>query len=262
MGHPLHPILIAFPIAFLVGALLFDLAGYFGHWAGGRQTGAYLSIAAVISGLIAAVPGVIDFLGVVPPKSSAWDRALWHMGVNVAALTLFAVGWAFRDWDTFQPNLVVLLLEAGGVALVGWGGYMGGTLVYRNQIGVDHRYANAGKWRETTVTGQPGESVVVAKADEFADGQMMLVHANGQRLVLARHGDRFTAFDDYCTHKGGPLADGVLACGVVTCPWHGSQFDVKDGSVSNGPAEKGISTYQVKKDGNDLRLVLPDGKAK
>src|SRR5687768_1262037 len=99
-SHPLHPMLVAFPIAFGAGCLGFDVAGMFGEWPSVWTTGAYLSVAAVVSGLVAGVPGFIDYLAVVPPNSSAKKRATWHMAVNVTALALIAAGWLFRaaDW--------------------------------------------------------------------------------------------------------------------------------------------------------------------
>jgi nitrite reductase/ring-hydroxylating ferredoxin subunit/uncharacterized membrane protein len=256
-SHPLHPILIAFPVAFTVGALAFDLAGHLGEWPTVWSAGAYLSVAAVVSGVVAGVPGLIDYFGVVPPNSSAKTRATYHMVVNLTALALFALGWVFRDRESLRPGLGTLLLEAAGVGLIGVGGWMGGTLVYRNQIGVDHRYAHAGKWTEFDAEGRPGEAVAVADAGELKPGQMKLVHANGRRVVLARTEDGHAACADRCTHKGGPLSDGVLACGVVTCPWHGSQFDVRTGAVRAGPAEQPIETHRVEEAGGQVRLTLP-----
>ena len=104
----------------------------------------------------------------------------------------------------------------------------------RLQIAVDHRYANAGKWKEQTVQGRPGESVMVAQADELKPNQMKLLHVDGRRIVLARTDDGFAAFDDHCPHRGGSLADGVMACGTVVCPWHGSEFDVATGALTDG----------------------------
>jgi nitrite reductase/ring-hydroxylating ferredoxin subunit len=63
-------------------------------------------------------------------------------------------------------------------------------------------------------------------------------------------------FDDHCTHKGGSLADGVLICGTVQCPWHGSQFDVRTGKVSAGPAGKAIGTYRVDEVDGEVDLTL------
>jgi nitrite reductase/ring-hydroxylating ferredoxin subunit len=144
-----------------------------------------------------------------------------------------------------------------GFGFVCFGGWLGGTLVYRNQIGVDHRYADAGKWYEQDVTAGQGEHIVVAKCDELKAGQMKLLHVNDRRIVLARTDEGYCAFDDRCTHRGGPLSDGVLACKTVTCPWHGSQFDVTNGSLKAGPAEEKINTWTVEESGGEVRLKVP-----
>jgi len=255
--HPIHPMLVAFPIAFITGAPAFDAAGLIGDWPTSWTVGAYLSVATVVTGLAAAVPGLIDYMYVVPPNSSGKKRATLHMVVNVAALALMAVSWAFRDWNTLKPDAVAVALEAVALATVSFGGWLGGTLVYRNQVGVDHRYAQAGKWREQTVEGRPDEAVAIEEAGELKVGHMMLLRAGERRLVLARTEDGYAAFDDHCTHRGGSLAGGVLACGRVCCPWHGSQFNVADGSVAAGPAEEPIATYRVEESGGEVRVVLP-----
>jgi nitrite reductase/ring-hydroxylating ferredoxin subunit len=141
-----------------------------------------------------------------------------------------------------------------------YSGWLGGTLVYRNQIGVDHRGPNATKWRESgAIEGPPGEPVAVARMAEFEKpGQMKLVHLNGHRIVLARHDDRILAFQDHCTHRGGPLSDGVLACNRVTCPWHGSQFDIETGQVVSGPAEEKIQVYPVRVQGEIVQVIAPE----
>lgn len=258
-SHPLHPMLVAFPVAFGTAAPAFDLAGLLGDWPTVWAAGAYLAAATVAGGLVAGIPGFIDYLYTVPPDSSAKKRATWHMGVNLTALALVALGWAFRDVTSLRPGAGTILLEAAGLGLMACGGWMGATLVYRNQIGVDHRYARAGKWREQEVTGRPGETVEVAAADELAVGQMKLLHIDGRRVVLARTEEGYVACDDGCTHKGGSLADGVLACGVVCCPWHGSQFDARTGEVKAGPAERPMRTYRVEEVDGRVRLALPTG---
>src|SRR5258708_3930575 len=91
-SHPIHPMLVAFPIAFLTGALVFDAAGRLASWPGGWSTGAYLSLAAIAAGLIAAIPGLIDYVYAVPPNSSGGSRATQHLLINTSALTAFAVG--------------------------------------------------------------------------------------------------------------------------------------------------------------------------
>src|SRR5947209_2498925 len=119
-SHPIHPMLVAFPIAFLYGAPVFDITGRLASWPGGWLTGAYLSLAAIATGLVAAVPGLIDYWKVVPPNSSARARATQHMLVNSSALIAFAASWLFRDRSTLEPGGGTLLLETAGAGLVTW----------------------------------------------------------------------------------------------------------------------------------------------
>ena len=133
---------------------------------------------------------------------------------------------------------------------------MGGTLVTRNLIGVDHRYAQAGKWHEETIDARKDQPVTVAKRDELKVDQMKLLRVGGKRVVLARTEKGYVAFDDRCTHRGGSLAGGVMMCGTVQCLWHGSQFDVATGKVKAGPAKKAIAVYRVEEQDGDVRLVL------
>ena len=85
---------------------------------------------------------------------------------------------------------------------------------------------------------------------------MKLVHSDGKRIAVGRTESRYVAFQDRCTHKGGPLSDGVLMCGTVQCPWHGSQFDVRPGAVASGPAGRPIRVHEVREEEGRLRLRL------
>jgi nitrite reductase/ring-hydroxylating ferredoxin subunit len=85
---------------------------------------------------------------------------------------------------------------------------------------------------------------------------MKLLHLKDKRIVLARTEDRYVAFDDKCTHRGGSLAGGSTMCNVVQCPWHGSQFDLITGEVKIGPAKEGIKIYSVKEHQGKIILVL------
>lgn len=258
-GHPIHPMLIPLPIGFLVGCVIADLVGYFGDWSLGWTMAGYLNLATIVTGLMAGIPGFLDYLYTIPANSSAKRRAEWHMGVNLTALALFGLSWLFRDSDTWHPGVGTLLLEVAGAGLLSAGGWLGGTLAYRNQVGVDHRYADAGKWKEMVVEGKPGEKVTVAKTDELEVGHMKLLRSGSQRWVLARTEEGYRVFDDHCTHRGGPLSGGMMICGTVACPWHGSQFSAHDGGVKAGPAEHSIRTYRVEEVGGEVRLVLPLG---
>lgn len=244
-GHPLHAMLIPFPFAFLTGAFVFDVLGRALDRPALWTTGAHLAIAGIAFALIAAVPGFLDYLYTVPPNSSGKTRATKHMAVNLTAVVLFALATYVRGAAGVAPDPVILAVEAIAVGLLVSGGWMGGTLVYRNQIGIDHRYAGAGKWSERDASGQQRDRVAVADAGDLEPDQMRLVRLGDRRVVLARTAAGYVAFDDRCPHKGGSLAGGLMACGTVICPWHGSQFDVATGAVQAGPARDGIGTYPV-----------------
>lgn len=253
-SHPLHPILVAFPIAFFTSTLLFDgLALLFQNgnlW----QVGHYLLIAGIAGALLAAVPGFIDYAYTVPPNSSAHKRATQHMLLNLIHVAVFATAWWLRREGTVS-GLVVVAMEAVGVAVMAVAGWYGGTLVYRNQIGVDPRYAYAGKWKEERheASGQP---VRAASSDELKVNQMKLVHIGAKRIVIGRTENGLVAFDDRCTHRGGSLAGGAMICGTVQCPWHGSQFDVTSGDVKAGPAKEKIQVYVLSEHDGAVFLKL------
>jgi nitrite reductase/ring-hydroxylating ferredoxin subunit/uncharacterized membrane protein len=248
--------LIPFPFAFLTGAVGFDAAGRFLGVPAWWTTGGHLGALGIAAAIVAALPGLIDYLYTVPPKSSGKTRATKHMFTNLLAVTLFSVAWVIRGNASTPPQLAVLSLELAGLLLLGAGGYMGGTLVTRNLIGVDHRYANAGKWREETVASQHGDPVVVATHDDLKVDQMKLLRVGDKRIVLARTEQGYVAFDDRCTHRGGSLAGGVMICGTVQCLWHGSQFEAATGAVKAGPATNNIAVYRVTVEAGNVKVSL------
>ena len=242
-SHPLHPILVAFPIAFFIGALLFDVLSLILEKESFWLTGNYLAIAGIASALVAAIPGIVDYFYTVPPKSTAKKRATKHGLINLLNVFLFCFAVYYRNRG--DANLyVVVAVEAVGIVLLSIAGWMGGTLVHRNQIGVDHRYANAGKWNEAYLEQTKG-AIEVAGLDELKVNALKLLHVDDKRIALGRTEKGYVAFSDHCTHRGASLADGVLICGTVQCPWHGSHFDVETGVVKAGPANENIETYKI-----------------
>ena len=251
-SHPLHPMLVAFPIGLWVFSFVFDVIGRMtGNglmWAAGF----YCIVAGCVMAALAAIPGVIDLFFAVPPASSARQRGYIHGLLNSAALLLFIAIASYRGGSAVMPDNLSLFLSAIGVVGIAISGWLGGTLVYRNQIGVDHRYAGAGQFKERSVESWQKP---VANLSELADGQMMLVKIGGERVALARCREGMFAFSDHCTHKGGPLSDGALVGCMVQCPWHGSQFDVVTGRVVAGPAQRKIETYQTEVRNGEIYVV-------
>lgn len=251
--------LIPFPFAYLFGSAALSLTGRLVPRGSIHQTASHLSALGIAAGVVAAVPGVVDYLLSVPPDSSAARRATRHGVANISAMFLFLIARSGRARPDAAATRWAVTLELCGAALLSYSGWLGGTLVYRNQIGVDHRYANAGRWRlaEARADGITAGTIDVGSADGFTVDQMSLVRVGDRRIVLARTADGWAAFDDRCTHRGGPLSDGALVCGTVQCPWHGSQFSVTTGAVVNGPAETPIHTYPVVERERRLYLTLP-----
>jgi nitrite reductase/ring-hydroxylating ferredoxin subunit/uncharacterized membrane protein len=265
-GHPIHPMLVGFPLAYLLGTACLDVFARVTNRPRLFRTALHLSTLGLGSALAAAVPGLLDYFSVVPPKSSAMNRATKHLLANVSALGLFALARAGRKSEDAPPARWSVGAEVVGAGLLTTGGWIGGTLVYRNQIAVDHRYANAGRWQVQPVAPRPELPSVeqwldVAATSELEVGQMKLLRvadpAHGERrIVLARTGLGYAAFDDRCTHKGGPLSDGALVGDTVQCPWHGSQFDAMTGRVQAGPASERIGTYATEERDGRVRITL------
>jgi nitrite reductase/ring-hydroxylating ferredoxin subunit len=98
--------------------------------------------------------------------------------------------------------------------------------------------------------------VKVAEKKSVAPGTAKVVEAEGRSFALFNVSGTFYALDNNCTHVGGPLGEGDLAGEVVTCPWHGAQFNVKTGEVLAPPARTGVRSFPVKVQGDDVLVEL------
>lgn len=94
----------------------------------------------------------------------------------------------------------------------------------------------------------------VASASDIPAGEMQIVEVNGDEIVIANLGTKFVAFQNECTHRQGPLGEGILENGVVECPFHAGQFNVETGEVVAAPPEEPIRTYPVQLDGDDISI--------
>lgn len=139
-GHPVHPMLNSFPIAFYVAAFL----GYLVYQNNADpfwfRLGVVANIAGVTMAIVAAIPGVIDWATIIPNKSQAKKNGLIHMVLNTVALIFFAIAAMinYDKWYDVLPNLDATLLLTGlGVLSTVAAGFYGWTLVQNNHIGVD-----------------------------------------------------------------------------------------------------------------------------
>ena len=93
--------------------------------------------------------------------------------------------------------------------------------------------------------------VYVVKATDIAPGQIREIRLEGITIALANVGGQFHALSNNCLHRGGPLGQGSLQGNLVTCPWHGWQYDVTTGKVKQNPAV-GVDCYKIEVRGEDI----------
>jgi uncharacterized membrane protein len=135
-GHPLHPLLVTFPIAFLTGVFATDLGFWFTDDVFWARASVWLLGAGIVSGLIAALTGMMDFLKIdrVRKRRAGWA----HMIGNVAALTLSLINWILRInngiTEVILPTGIILsVIVATLLAITGW---YGAELIYRHKVAV------------------------------------------------------------------------------------------------------------------------------
>jgi uncharacterized membrane protein len=135
-GHPIHQMLIVFPLGLLATSLFFDIA----RLASGNPQWALISFwliaVGVVTGLLAALFGLIDWLA-IPADTRAKRIGLYHGLGNTVVVVLFAVSWFLRRDDVGNPTGVAVTLSVLAVLLALVTAWMGGELVDRLGVGVD-----------------------------------------------------------------------------------------------------------------------------
>jgi uncharacterized membrane protein len=134
-GHPIHSILVAFPIGLWTFSLVSDLVYKLGlgdeSWA---RTALFSLGGGIVGALLAAVPGLIDLLSITDPRVKR--IGIFHMSVNLVAVAVFSVSFLMR-WNGIPGATGPIALSAVGVGLLLVAGWLGGELVYRHGVSVD-----------------------------------------------------------------------------------------------------------------------------
>lgn len=136
LGHPIHPMLIPFPIGLLSTAVIFDVIALVtgdGEWA---RVSFWMIAAGVISGVAAGIVGSLDFLA-IPSGTRAKTVGRIHGAGNLLVVVLFAASWLLRSGAPERAGGLPFVLGLIGVALVSLTGWLGGELVERMGVGVD-----------------------------------------------------------------------------------------------------------------------------
>jgi len=219
LGHALHPLLTDLPIGTYTSAVLLDwLGGRAGEAAADRLIGLGILFTAP-----AAATGLTEWADSEAGDESVRRVGVIHAALNIGATALFGASLAARKGGS---RGVGKLLALAGAGLLGASGQLGGHLSYAEGVGVD----------QTTFEEPPEDWTAALRDDELPEGGSRLAEAGGVAVLLARHEGTVYALSDRCSHRGGPLHEGELRDGCVTCPLHGSVFKLEDGSVVQGPA--------------------------
>jgi nitrite reductase/ring-hydroxylating ferredoxin subunit len=217
LGHALHPALNDVTMGAFGSAVALD-------WIGGREA-APAARRLIGLGLLSAAPsaasGYTDWADTEVGDAAVRRIGLVHAASNLIASSLFAASWLARRGGGGGRALAL----AGGAALAA-GGYLGGHLTFAEGVGVDR----------TKFEDAPEDWTDVLAAGELGDGEARCVEAEGTPVLLARSDGELYALSDRCSHRGGPLHEGEIAGGTVTCPWHHSVFALEDGALVHGPA--------------------------
>jgi uncharacterized membrane protein len=150
-GHPIHQMLIVFPLGLLATAVIFDVIALVTGNTRWAEIAYWLIAAGIIGGLAAAPFGFIDWLG-VPGGTRARRIGLLHGGGNLVVVLLFAGSWLLRRDNPMVPETLALVLSFVGVGLALVTGWLGGELVDRLGVGVDEgAHVNA----PSSLSGRP-----------------------------------------------------------------------------------------------------------
>lgn len=153
LGHPIHQMLVVFPLGVLTMAVIFDVIGLVTKNGDLFIASCYMLCAGIISALIAAVFGLIDYLA-IPPGTRAKRVGRIHGIGNVTVVVLFCVSWYLRHHNMNDPGLPAILFGVAGAGLAGFTGWLGGELVGRLGVGVsDGANLNA----PSSLSGRPAQ---------------------------------------------------------------------------------------------------------
>jgi nitrite reductase/ring-hydroxylating ferredoxin subunit/uncharacterized membrane protein len=229
-GHRLHPALTDVPLGSWSGTTLLDLA-WLNNEEEGIARGADLTLLLGLAGASgAAMTGLTDWSDL-----EGTDRrvGLMHGLLNGGIILLYLTSWILRL--SGQRRTAIAFSTTGYVTSL-LSAYLGGELSFAKGIGVNHV-----AWE-----GGSDDFVPVMDLQDLQEGKLTRVDVSGIPAVLLKDGKSMYAIGATCSHLGGPLDEGTVKDGIVTCPWHGSSFCMVDGSVINSPAVYAQPTFALR----------------
>ncbi|NBM18941.1 Rieske (2Fe-2S) protein [Streptomyces sp. GC420] len=217
LGHPLHPLMVQVPVGTWLSAAVLDLMP-------GRRRGARTLIGVGLAAAgPAAVAGWTDWAELPREQQRV---GLVHAVANIAGVSLYAGSYTarLRGREALGKSLGL-----AGLSVVGAGGALGGHLAYRQASGANHA-------EQVPHLVEPGWHRI-GDVSEFPVGRAVRRRVGEVPVMVVRETENTVhVLADRCSHMAGPLSEGEIADGCVTCPWHGSVFRLADGWNVRGPA--------------------------
>ena len=244
LGHPLHPMLTDLTIgAWTMGSIFDGIAAYSGSESVAKSAD-YLMIAGTISAVPTAITGMTDFSTI--PESAA-KTATWHAALNSVNMGLYVWSIAERRRGNRRRGVLLSTIALGMTAASAW---LGGHMVYKERVGVNHadEFEGSGGW------------MPVLESHRLGQREPQTVEVDGKPVLLYREGDAISAIGNTCSHAGGPLNEGTFEGGCVQCPWHDSVFKLEDGSVVHGPATQPQPRFEAREREGDVEIRLVEGQ--
>ncbi len=241
LGHPLHPALTDVPVGAWTMTLALDALAVASDSEGMRRAADAALTIGVAGAIGAAAAGAADWSDT---QGETRRIGMLHALLNSAALAL-------NVWSLLKrmggSRGAAIGLSTAAYAIAGVSATIGGELVFRRGIGVSHQV-----WPEP-----PREFTSVLADAALAEGRLTRASAGDVPVCLLRRDGRIFAVEEWCTHLGGPLAEGRLDGTTVTCPWHGSRFDLATAEPLNGPATSPLRRLETRVQDGRIEVRAP-----
>ncbi|MFJ2829148.1 Rieske 2Fe-2S domain-containing protein [Streptomyces sp. NPDC087263] len=239
LGHPLHPALVQVPMGAWLSSAVLDFVP------GAARPARVLVGLGTLTALPAALAGWTDW---AEQHEQQLRTGLVHAAANAGAVSLFGASFAVRG----RRPMAGRVLGLGGLACAGVGGFVGGHLAYRQAAG-------ANKTEPVPHLVEPGwhrlgpvSDLKPGKPERHLLGEVPL-------LVVRDEDGTVNVLADRCSHLSGPLSEGDIADGCVSCPWHGSVFRLSDGTVVRGPATAPQPCFETRTEPDGILAVRLPG---
>ncbi len=238
IGHALHPPLTDVVIGAFLSASVLDVVA-----PGSPEASERLLLVGLLASLPTALSGATDWADTEIADVRVRRIGLAHAAANVSGLALAVGSIAARRRGSMAAGRALAMAANGALGL---GGLLGGHMSFTLGVGPNQTAFDAG----------PGDWTDAAGAADVPEGEPTGAIAGDTPVLLLRHDDRIHAIHDRCSHRGCLLSDGEVEGHVVTCPCHGSRFDVRDGSIVRGPATAGQPVLEAREDDGRIMVRL------